>query len=289
MKKSIKQWARNCIQCQRSKVSRHTKAPLKSFDVPDQRFEHVHVEIIGPLPPSQGFRYCLTMVDRFTRWPLIAPMATMYAETVANTFYATWISRFGCPHRITTDQGRQFEASLMTSLTHLLGIQRHRTTPYRPQSNRMVERWLRTLKAAIMCHETDNWCDLLPTVLLGLRTSVKEDLCCSPAELTYGTQLRIPGEFFFENRSGNPSDTSTFVNQRNFMQDVRAVAAVHHGNKNVFVHPELNSCTHIFLRDNAVRKPLQQPYTGPYEVVQRSDKTVTFVRNGRMTTVNVDE
>jgi hypothetical protein len=153
----------------------------------------------------------------------------------------------------------------------------------------MVERWHRTLKAAIMCHETDNWCDLLPTVLLGLRTSVKEDLCCSPAELTYGTQLRIPGEFFFENRSGNPSDTSTFVNQlRNFMQGVRAVAAVHHGNKNVFVHPELNSCTHIFLRDNAVRKPLQQPYTGPYEVVQRSNKTVTFVRNGRMTTVNVD-
>lgn len=141
-----------------------------------------------------------------------------------------------------------------------------------------------------MCYETGNWCDLLPTVLLGLRTSVKEDLCCSPAELTYGTQLRIPGEFFFENRSGNPSDTSTFVNQlRNFMQGVRAVAAVHHGNKNVFVHPELNSCTHIFLRDNAVRKPLQQPYTGPYEVVQRSDKTVTFVRNGRMTTVNVDE
>jgi hypothetical protein len=154
----------------------------------------------------------------------------------------------------------------MTTLTHLLGIQRHRTTPYRPQSNGMVERWHRTLKAPIMCHETDNWCDLLPTLLLGLHTSIKEDLCCSPAELTYDTQLRIPGEFFFENRSDNPPDTSTFVKQlRNFMQDVRAVPAAHHCNKKVFVHPELNSCTHIFLRDDTVRKPLQQPYTGPYE------------------------
>jgi transposase InsO family protein len=117
-------------------------------------------------PPCQGHRDCLTMTDRFTRWPEVAPMSDITADTVAKTFHATWIARFGCPQRITTDQGRQFEANLLTSLTHLLGIKRCRTSPYRPECNGLIERWHRPLKAAIKCHEDDNWCDVLPTVLL---------------------------------------------------------------------------------------------------------------------------
>jgi len=44
---------------------------------------------------------------------------------------------------------------------------------------------------------TDNW-EILPTIFLGLRTCYKEDLKSSLAEMLYGSTLRIPGEFFFE-------------------------------------------------------------------------------------------
>ncbi|EFA12072.1 uncharacterized protein LOC103314496 [Tribolium castaneum] len=212
----------------------------------------------------------------------------MSAESVAKALYSTWISRFGCPHRITTDQGRQFESQLLTSLTNLLGVRRCRTTPYRPQANGLMERWHRTLKAAIMRHETDNWYDLLPTILLGLRSGVKEDLGCSPAELTYSSQIRLLGEFFFDTKIA--VDPMSFAgNLRQQMRDLRPTPATNHDvHKKVFVHKELSKCSHVFLRDDAVRRPLQPPYTGPHKIIQRNNKTFKIDVNGRQVTVNVD-
>ncbi|GBM62678.1 hypothetical protein AVEN_257275-1 [Araneus ventricosus] len=68
MKRNIKEWARCCEPCQRSKVQRHTKAPLGTFSLPDARFQQIHIDIVGPLPPSDCCIYLLTMIDRFSRW-----------------------------------------------------------------------------------------------------------------------------------------------------------------------------------------------------------------------------
>ncbi|CAI5657440.1 unnamed protein product [Oreochromis niloticus] len=53
LRKSVKEWAAACIPCQRAKIHRHTQAPLESFRVPGRRFDHVHVDLVGPLPQSQ--------------------------------------------------------------------------------------------------------------------------------------------------------------------------------------------------------------------------------------------
>jgi hypothetical protein len=81
-----------------------------------------------------------------------ADPAYLIADTVARALLTGWISRFGCPQIITTDQGRQFESQLFHSLAKLCGIQLSRTTAYHTAANGLVERFHRTLKAAIMCH-----------------------------------------------------------------------------------------------------------------------------------------
>ncbi|GFX02105.1 transposon Tf2-9 polyprotein [Trichonephila clavipes] len=67
IRRDIKAWVNSCHPCQRSKIHRHTKAPIGTFALPDARFFQIHIDFIGPFPPSNGQSYCLIVVDRFTR------------------------------------------------------------------------------------------------------------------------------------------------------------------------------------------------------------------------------
>ncbi|CAB0042447.1 unnamed protein product, partial [Trichogramma brassicae] len=109
----------------------------------------------------------------------------------AEALYKHWIAFFGAPLTITTDQGAQFESKLLKQLGGMIGAKHIHTSPYHPQANAMVERLHRTLKAAFKCSPETPWTSALPTVLLGLRTAFKEDLQASPAEMVFGTALRI--------------------------------------------------------------------------------------------------
>ncbi|GFT41863.1 integrase catalytic domain-containing protein [Nephila pilipes] len=61
-------WVKRSIPCQRSNVHRYTSATLQKFNDFSTRSDHVHLDIIESLPSSKGFTYCLTDIDRFTRW-----------------------------------------------------------------------------------------------------------------------------------------------------------------------------------------------------------------------------
>lgn len=147
MQKDVAKFVKCCILCQRSKITKHTTAPLKKYAPPSQRFEHI-IDIIGPLPLSKGYRYCLTIIDRYTRWPEAIPLKDITTETIARALINKWISRFGIPNRISTDQGSQFKSTLFNELSRLLGIDHLQTTSYHPQANGIVERWHRTLKSS---------------------------------------------------------------------------------------------------------------------------------------------
>ncbi|GFU01383.1 RT_RNaseH domain-containing protein [Trichonephila clavipes] len=67
----------------------------------------------------------------------------------------------------------------------------------------MIEELHHPLKSAIKCHATERWTEVLPIILLGLRASLKEDILCTPAELVFGTTIRLPGEMF---DSSKPDD-----------------------------------------------------------------------------------
>lgn len=287
VRKDCRDWSRQCQSCQRAKVHRHVSSPLGSFELPRARFSFIHVDIIGPLPISQGYRYCFTAVDRFTRWPEVIPMSDMTAETVGKALIS-WISRFGCPTDIVTDRGRQFESSLFQYLAKMIGFKHRRTTAYHPACNGLVERFHRQLKAAIMCHADCNWVDTLPLVLLGIRSAVKDDLKASSAELVYGEPLRLPGEFF-QATPIDSSDISDFTTRlRQFASKLQPSPASRHNKSKIFIYKDLMTSSHVFLRDDALRGSLQPPYTGPYEVLGRSDKTFKIMYKGKTVTVSID-
>ena len=287
--KDVRNWTRTCLQCQTSKINRHTVSPTSSFKPVSARFEHIHVDLVGPLPYSQGFRYLLTCIDRFTRWPEAIPIPDINTKTVAKAFVEGWISRFGVPLSLTSDRGSQFESHLWDKIMSLLGIRRHRTTSYHPKSNGLVERFHRQLKSSLTAQGHNDWMTTLPLVLLGIRTSLKTDIGHSTAELVYGSKLRLPGEFFC-----NTPDTSTTSVQdfaadlKKAMSNLQPVQPRQASSQKTFISQDLSSCTHVFVRVDAVRKPLQPPYEGPFEVIRRTRKTVTIDRNNTSDVVSID-
>ncbi|GFW23885.1 hypothetical protein TNCV_945691 [Trichonephila clavipes] len=228
MRQDVALWACTCLQCQRARVSRHTRSEIGKFEIPSSRFEHVHIDLVGPLPPSEGFRYCLTCLDRFSKWPEAFPMVEISAEAVTKSFNSGWISRFGPPLRLTTDQGTQFDASLFDALSKLLGTEKRHTTPYHPDANGQVERFHRQLKAAIMAHGSSQWTTVLPTILMGFRATWKEDLQTTAAEMIYGAPIRLPGEFLCPSKQ--IADPVNFLGRlRESMQRLSPPTTQHHG------------------------------------------------------------
>lgn len=106
IKKDCPQWTKQSNKCHCAKFTRHTKSPLQQFELPHARFQQVHIDLIGPLPPSKSNSYCLTCIDRYTSWPEVFPIPDMKSDTVAEVFFSSWIARFGVPEKIITDQGR---------------------------------------------------------------------------------------------------------------------------------------------------------------------------------------
>jgi hypothetical protein len=86
-------WARAYQSFQPSKDFRHTVTPLGDITPPTIRFLHTHIDLVGPLPTSAGYTYCLNVVERFTCWPEFVPIPDITADIMARALLTGWISR----------------------------------------------------------------------------------------------------------------------------------------------------------------------------------------------------
>ena len=290
MRREIRKRCKECHQCQSSKINVHTKAPLIHRLPPTRRFQSIHVDLVGPLPVSNNMTYIFTIVDRFTRWPEALPLQNSVTSTCASALLLNWVARFGVPDEITSDRGPQFTSLLWQELHKLMGTVNNHTTAYHPQANGMVERLHRQLKAALMARTTDaNWSDHLPFVLLGIRTSWRSDLNHSPAELVYGTSLRLPGELI------NPEQSSDFTPSSEFVQRLKATmnsfkpsVPQFHGPKRTYIPKNLASSGYVYVRHDSHKQPLQRPYDGPYRIINVKEKYFVLDINGKHQKNSVD-
>ncbi len=69
--------------CQRGKVHKHVHLQPAEIPVPHRRFAHIHVDLVGPLPPSRGHTYLLTVIDRTSRWPEAIPLPSITTADAA--------------------------------------------------------------------------------------------------------------------------------------------------------------------------------------------------------------
>jgi transposase InsO family protein len=284
----IKNWCNECQACQRAKASNLPAAAVQPIPVPIIRFSHVHIDLVGPLPRSnEGFAYLFTAVDRSTRWAEAWPLRATTAADCAEAFVSGWVSRFGVPASLTSDRGVQFSSAVWAALMKQLGVKHNMTTAFHPQSNGMVERLHRRLKEALKAREaTTDWPRHLPWVLLGLRSSPREDSGVSAAELVYGAALSLPGQFI----AGREPPPAAVTQP---LQSGTSCASPHLARRDNGAPPppppsSLMAAKFVYIRAPPAAPSLAPAYRGPYEVVKKADKFFIVKLGGRFDAISID-
>ena len=271
MKRDISSWAKCCLDCQKSKVARHCHPPTKPISDPHIMLAHVHLDVVGPLAPSQGYRYILTCIDRTTRWPEAIPIQDATADTLLQTFLLHWVARYGVPLALTTDRAAAFSSNLWTQAMANMGIKIQSTTAYHPQANGCIERFHRGLKAALRCRlDGPSWTKELPWALLGLRTAIRGDDGCSSSQLLYGSSITAPG-FLWQSQHDNDNTPQSRQARRDaFFSFMPSDRPLHAKSKAMqfYVPQAFSTCTHVWLRVDKVHNKLQPCYEGPFKVLR---------------------
>ena len=163
--------------------------------------ERVHLDFLGPLPKTdKGNEYCLVMVDQFTNWVECIPVPSQTAEITAVTAVNEFFGRFGYPFEIFTNQGRNFQSQLCSSICELLHIHKTQSTSYRPSGNVKVERFNKTIMAAVRCFidkKQGLWDKYLAQINGAIRASVNRSTGFTPNRLMLGREVNLPADLVF--------------------------------------------------------------------------------------------
>ena len=138
-----------CDLCTSRKAKRQ-RAPLGDTPVPKYPFEIIGIDTCGPYIESEGgTKYVIVVIDHFSGWPEAYTISDKSTLTVAGLLLEDFIPRHSCPRLIISDQGTEFNNTLVDSLSAELNIHCIRTSPYHPQSNGKTERFNRVMNGII--------------------------------------------------------------------------------------------------------------------------------------------
>ncbi|XP_029648606.2 uncharacterized protein LOC115222514 [Octopus sinensis] len=152
----------------------------------------------------------------------------------------------------------------------------------------MVERFHRQLKASIKAApDSSHWLEHLPLILLGIRSTIKEELGYTPAELVYGTTLTLPGQMI-EPVSQNFPDPQQYVHRLRTSMSQVSPSGPRQQNVVSRVPKDINTWTHVFVRNDGIPSQLRPPYSGPYKVIKREPKYFVLDIGGKRNTVSID-
>jgi hypothetical protein len=190
---------RRCYTCQRT-TNNYDARPAVPTPIPPPRQpnERIHVDLMGPLKTDVGPKYIVAVSDAFTKQLRLATVAQKSATEVAEVIWRHWITIFGVPQVIVTDNGREFNNNLQRCLWTALGIDHRFTSPFYPRCNLQVERTNRDtakyLRAAILDAnaKVTDWERFLPALTFSLNTAVNSATGKSPHEALLGYDPRVP-------------------------------------------------------------------------------------------------
>lgn len=290
MRQDIANYVKSCHICQTTKPQLQKKAGLMvSRTNVKSPWELLSTDLIGPLPRSnRGYKYILTVVDYFSKFPLFFPLRSATAQNVTRIIEDEVFMVFGVPKWIVCDNGVQFKSKEFSALTSKYGVTINYTAYYHPQAN-PSERFNQTVKTKLRAYIADNhrmWDVLLPKVACAIRTSSHEVLKTTPYFVLFGRDMplkqnseSIPEEGFQIDRDS--TDCHWFKTLGTVINDVRK-KIIHSADKSKERYNMRHRDTQYFPHDLVLRKnhvlsdaakyytaKLAPTFIGPYQITRK--------------------
>ncbi|GFY14558.1 retrovirus-related Pol polyprotein from transposon 412 [Trichonephila clavipes] len=264
--------------------------------------EIVTLDLLGPYPVSRvrRNRYVLVITDHFSKWAEIIPLKKASARVIADNFFDNYISRFGAPIKLISDNGPQFISDIFENLSESLGIRHVKTVVYRPQANRTerVNRDLVQMIANYVNEQHDTWDQFLREFAYAIRTAVNETTGKTPAELFLGRKLITPFQKLVMVSDGTEFAVGDI--KRLFEEARRNTETKHENWKKYYnrrrrdVQIKVNDWVLVATHplSSATRKVVAKfkpKFEGPYRVLDVKNNNVVIWKAGKRLTINVDQ
>ena len=133
MASDVEKYCRECLDCQQMKQPLPSRAPMTSIPV-GRPWEMIAVDVLQVPLSYQHNKYLLVVQDYFTKWAEAIPMRCAYYRELIKIFAV-----LGIPKILHSDQGQNFESTILRQMLNAFGIVKSHTTAYHPQGDGMVE------------------------------------------------------------------------------------------------------------------------------------------------------
>lgn len=222
------------------------------------------------------------------------PLPNQYSHIVAEKLVNEFVSRFGIPLEIHTDQGTNFQSNLFQELCRLLDIHKTKSTPFHPSSNGLIEKFNQTLGKMIKSYVDENkrkWDFYIPILMSAYRSTVHPSTGFSPNKLMLGREVNLPHELLYPlPRHNAQKPVNEYVDDlRVHMEDIYHVAR-----ENLKQSGEKQKRDHdtriidkpflvgsLVFRKKPFFKKLESPWSGPFVVIKQLSPVVYKIRDSR--------
>lgn len=194
----VKEFIRQCHICNCSKSHNIPVPPAGRWPNVRKKGDRVHMDLIGPLPPSEGYRYILTIVDAYSRFTWAYALIDKTADSVAAGL-KKFVNTFSNPRVIISDNGTEFVNNALSRMFKMQGVTHRTITAYHPAANGLVEsknKMIIQILRALCFSNPDSWACMLETAVSALNTAYNRSIGDTPYFVMYGQDARPPYETF---------------------------------------------------------------------------------------------
>uniref|UniRef100_A0A7N8WJ00 ribonuclease H n=1 Tax=Mastacembelus armatus TaxID=205130 RepID=A0A7N8WJ00_9TELE len=195
-------FCKKCVICATNNIGKSLEVTMSAHPKPEGPFEHLMMDFIE-LTPCNGYKYCLVILDMFSKWIECFPCRNATAVSVAKALLKEIIPRWGLPSKLSSDNGSHFVNNVIQSLSVSLQINLKTHCAYHPSSGGAVERANQTLKTKLtklMAETQLSWVKVLPLALMFMRGRPHKTTGLSPYEILTGRPMRMTNTPFPQNK-----------------------------------------------------------------------------------------